>query len=352
MKPIVIIPAFNPDEKLITLVEKLTKMEFQIIVVNDGSGQECRRIFDTLKAKYHCDLCNHSENIGKGAALKTGIQYADINYPECNGYITADADGQHSPEDILRVANSLKLNPNGLILGTRDFSKDGVPLKSYLGNHITSTVYFLSTGKKCKDTQTGLRGIPRKFTDLCLSVSGDKYEYEMNLLLAMGHMGIPFIEVPIAVIYLEKNKSSHFNPVKDSVIIYLNILRYSFSSFFSAIIDISLFTVFVHLVFGAGHIGILEATAAARMVAGGVNFLLNKHWVFQSGKHNWEETFKYFTLFGFQILSSWLLVTSLKHLPVNITLIKILVDITLFFISFQIQKTFIFNKKKYSALNR
>ena len=345
MKPVVIIPAFNPDEKLISLVEKLTKMKFQIIVVNDGSEQKCRRIFDTVKDKYQCDLYNHSENMGKGAALKTGIQYADINYSECSGYITADADGQHSPEDILNVANSLELHPNALILGTRDFNKDGVPIKSFLGNRITSFVYFLSTGEKCKDTQTGLRGIPRKFTELCLSVSGDKYEYEMNLLLAMGHMGIPFIEVPISVIYLEKNKSSHFNPIKDSVIIYLNIFRYSFSSFFSAIIDISLFTVFVHLVFGSGHIGILEATAAARLVAGGVNFLLNKHWVFQSGEHNWEETFKYFTLFGFQIHLSWFLVASLKHLPVNITLIKIFVDITLFFISFQIQKTLVFTNK-------
>ncbi|MBK5246202.1 MAG: bifunctional glycosyltransferase family 2/GtrA family protein [Peptostreptococcaceae bacterium] len=345
MKPVVIIPAFNPDEKLIKLVEQLTKMEFQIIVVNDGSGQECRRIFDMIKAKYQCDLCNHSENMGKGAAIKTGIQYADINYPECSGYVTADADGQHLPEDILRVANSLEMNPDSLILGTRDFRKNGIPLKSFLGNRITSLVYFLSTGKKCIDTQTGLRGISRKFTELSLSVSGDKYEYEMNLLLTMGHMGILFIEVPIAVIYLEENKSSHFNPVKDSIIIYLNIFKYSFSSFLSAIIDISLFTVFVNLVFGSGHIGILEATAAARLVAGGVNFLLNKHWVFQSKKHNWEETLKYFTLFGFQILVSWLLVTSLKHLPVNITLIKIFVDVTLFFISFQIQKTFVFNKK-------
>ncbi|MBK5262605.1 MAG: bifunctional glycosyltransferase family 2/GtrA family protein, partial [Peptostreptococcaceae bacterium] len=342
MKPVVIIPAFNPDEKLIDLVEKLTKMEFQIIAVNDGSGQEYWHIFDTIKAKYQCDLCNHSENMGKGAALKTGIQYADVNYPECSGYITADADGQHSPEDILSVANSLEMNPDGLVLGTRNFSKSGIPIKSFLGNRITSLVYFLSTGKKCRDTQTGLRGIPRKFTELSLSISGDKYEYEMNMLLIMGHMGITFIEVPIAAIYLEKNKSSHFNSVKDSIIIYLNIFKYSFSSFFSAGIDVSLFTVLVHFVFGSGHIGILEATVAARLVAGGVNFLLNKHWVFQSEKHNWEETFKYFTLFGFQILVSWLLVTSLKLLPVNITLIKIFVDFTLFFVSYQIQKVFVF----------
>ncbi len=346
MRPIVIIPAFNPDEKLMDLVGKLTRMAFQIIIVNDGSGQESQYIFDAIKAQYPCDLCNHSENMGKGATLKTGIQYAETNYPKCSGYITADADGQHSPEDILKVANALQKNPDGLILGTRDFRKKGIPLKSYFGNHITSLVYFLSTGKKCKDTQTGLRGIPRKFGKLSLSIPGDQYEYEMNLLMVMGHMGIPFIEVPIEAIYFEKNKSSHFNPFRDAILIYLNIFKYSFSSFFSAIIDVSLFTVFVHLVFGTGHIGILQATVAARVVAGGVNFILNKHWVFKSQKNNWEETFGYFILFGCQILFSWFLVTSLKLLPVNITVIKIFVDITLFFMSFQIQKRFIFKKKK------
>src|SRR5665648_25315 len=202
MKPVVIIPAFNPDEKLIDLVEKLMKMEFQIIVVNDGSGQECRHVFDAVKVRYKCDLCNHSENMGKGASLKTGIRYAAVNYPECSGYITADADGQHSPEDILKVANSLENNPGEFTLGTRDFSEKGIPLKSFLGNRITSFVYLLSTGKRCEDTQTGLRGIPRKFTTLCLSIPGERYEYEMNLLLKIGRSSIPFIEVAISTIYL------------------------------------------------------------------------------------------------------------------------------------------------------
>lgn len=346
MKPIVIIPAFNPDEKLIDLVEELACMAFQIIIVNDGSGQECLYIFDDIKAKYPCDICNHSKNKGKGASLKTGIQYAHINYPKCCGYITVDADGQHSLKDILSVSNSLQENPDSLILGTRDFRKNGIPLKSYFGNHITSLVFFLSTGRKCRDTQTGLRGIPKKFVKLSLSIPGDKYEYEMNLLMVMAHMGTPFIEVPIEAIYLEKNKSSHFNPVRDSIIIYLNILKYSFSSFFSAIIDVSLFTIFIYFVFGIGAMGIFKATFAARLVAGGVNFILNKYWVFKSKKNNWEEASKYFILFGFQILLSWFFVTILKFFPVNITVIKIFVDITLFFISFQIQKSLIFKKKK------
>ena len=346
MKPVVIIPALDPDEKLIGLVEKLRKTKLQIILVNDGSKPEFANIFELLKSRYQCDVCSHGKNRGKGAALKTGIQYAETNYPECSGYITADADGQHSPEDILKVANLLKHNPGEFIFGARDFSKKGIPLKSFLGNRITSFVYLLSTGKRCEDTQTGLRGIPRKFTNFCLTTPGERYEYEMNLLLEIGRASIPFVEVPISTIYLEDNASSHFNPVRDSIIIYLNIIKYSFSSMISGWIDLSLFTLFVYLIFGIGNNKILEATAAARLISGGVNFLMNKHWVFQSKKHNWKEASGYLILFCCQILLSWFFVTNLRHLPLNITVIKIIVDTTLFFISYQIQKNLIFNKKE------
>ena len=346
MKPVVIIPALDPDEKLIALVEKLRKMELQLIIVNDGSKPEFENIFELIKSRYQCDVCVHAKNMGKGAALKTGIQYAEINYPECSGYITADADGQHSPEDILKVANALENNPGEFILGTRNFRKKGIPLKSFLGNRITSFAYLLSTGKWCKDTQTGLRGIPKIFANFSLSILGERYEYEMNLLLEIGRSSIPFIEIPISTIYLEKNASSHFNTVRDSVIIYLNIFKYSFSSMISAAVDLSVFTIFVYLAFRAGYNKILEATVFARLISGGVNFLMNKHWVFKSKKYNWKEVSGYLTLFCFQMLLSWFFVSSLRNIPLNITVIKIIVDITLFFVSYEIQKTFIFNSVK------
>jgi len=114
----------------------------------------------------------------------------------------------------------------------------------------------------------------------------------------------------------------------------------------SALIDLSLFTIFVYLVFGIGNNKILEATVAARLISGGMNFLINKHWVFQSKKHNWKEAYGYLALFCCQILLSWFFVSSLRHLTLNITVIKIIVDTTLSFISYKIQKTLIFNKKE------
>ncbi len=346
MKPIVIIPVLNPDEKLIALVEQLKQLDLKTVVINDGSNPECLYIFDILKTWFQCEICTHEKNMGKGAALKTGIEYAALKYPECSGYVTADADGQHAPEDILKVAEMLEESPDALVLGTRDFSGGNIPYKSLFGNRITSFVFLLSTGKRCLDTQTGLRGIPRKFTDACISVAGNRYEYEMNLLLEFGRNGTQFIYVPITTIYLDDNQSSHFHAFKDSAIIYWNILKYSLSSMVSAIIDLSLFTVIVHFLFGAGSGGILAATVIARLISGNVNFLINKHWVFQSLNNQAVEARKYLALFCCQMMSSWLLVTSLSYLPISITFVKILVDTSLFFISYLIQRKYIFHGRK------
>jgi len=101
MKPVIIVPALNPDRKLIDLVEKLKKSNLTIVIINDGSKNEYNDIFEILESKYGCDIFTHTKNIGKGAAIKSGISYVSKKYPESGGYVTADADGQHAAEDIL-----------------------------------------------------------------------------------------------------------------------------------------------------------------------------------------------------------------------------------------------------------
>jgi glycosyltransferase involved in cell wall biosynthesis len=229
MKPVIIIPTLNPDERLVNLVEKLQKGDNPIVIINDGSKEECNEIFETLTSRFQCDIFEHEKNRGKGAAIKTGIVYADQVYPESCGFVTADGDGQHAAEDILKVAEALEKSHDSLILGSRDFSERDVPFKSRWGNRITSFVFKLSMGKECPDTQTGLRGIPKKLKEICLSVPGNRFEYEMNMLLKFVGHNIPLMQVPITTIYLENNKSSHFNPVKDSLRIYFDIFKYSFS---------------------------------------------------------------------------------------------------------------------------
>lgn len=284
--------------------------------------------------------------MGKGAALKTGIRYASVKYPESCGYITADADGQHSAEDILKVAGELEKNPDCLVLGTRDFSQNEVPFKSKWGNRITSLVFQLSTGQKCPDTQTGLRGIPKTALDICLSVPGDRFEYEMNMLLEFRKNRIKFIQVPIATIYIDSNHSSHFHPLRDSALIYFNILKYSLSSLTSAVVDISIFTILINIISSSGTYKILAATVIARLISGYLNFMLNRHWVFKSKNEQSRDMVQYFVLFCCQMMLSWTFVTILSLLPVNLTIIKMLVDGTLFLISYKIQKDYIFTKKR------
>lgn len=348
MKPVLIIPAYEPDQQLIQLVETLSFAGLPMVIVDDGSSPACQNLFEALEAKYPAALCRHGMNLGKGAALKTGIRYARAHFPEACGYVTADADGQHSPEDILKVAAALEKYPDRLILGTRSFDDPSVPFKSRWGNRITSLIFFLSTRRRCSDTQTGLRGLPAQFAESYLAIPENRYEYEMAQLLKMCEMA-DFLQVPIATLYLEHNRASHFHAVKDSVLIYKNIFKYSFSSILSAAVDLTAFAILVKRILPSGSLGILAATVIARLISGNLNFLINKHWVFRSSRPGAMEAGRYLALFCSQMLLSWLLVTGFRSLPLPLPLIKVFVDGSLFVLSYHIQKRYIFYKGKCSV---
>lgn len=346
MNPVIIIPALNPDEKLILLVEELQKQDLHTIVVDDGSGVEFAAIFELLKRKYACDICTHARNCGKGRALKSGIRFLMDKYPESPGFVTADADGQHAAANIREIADALVGNPQALVLGVRNFKEQGIPLRSRFGNKMTSSIFRAATGIRCQDTQTGLRGVPMRYAELCLGLTGERYEYEMNMLMTFAENKIPFKQVPIETIYLENNRASHFDPIKDSVRIYWNILKYSLSSALSSVVDLALFGLFSTYLFPFMTAKIGLATLLARCISGAVNFMLNKHWVFQNERSLGSQGIKYGVLFITQLSLSWLLVELLSGLPIPLVLVKALVDVMLFFASYAIQKKYVFNPIK------
>lgn len=343
-KPVILIPAYKPDWRLIELVNALSATPEQVIViVDDGSGSEYREIFAELDFMYGCHIVTHEENRGKGTALKTGIRYALLMQSNNAGIVTADADGQHAPEDILRVVESLTAETDALVLGARNFSGEHVPFKSRWGNRITSAVFGLTTGTRCRDTQTGLRGVPADFAKTCLEIPGDRFEYEFNVLLRAAKDKIPLSEVQIQTIYLDENRSSHFRAVKDSVRIYGNFLKFGASSLCSALLDLSLFTVLTNALFGGTAMGILYATVLARLLSGVFNFTLNKRWVFQQKRGYSMELIGYLALFFGQMLASSLLVSTLSALLPQLTVVKMLVDTGLFLLSYFVQKNIIFH---------
>jgi glycosyltransferase involved in cell wall biosynthesis len=346
----IIIPAFEPDDRLYELVRSLSSIGAKkIIVVNDGSTEKSVPVFLRVKAECGVTLINHNANRGKGAVLKTGMKYLLDECADYFGCVTADADGQHTPEDILRVAISLTQNKNSIILGSRCLGGKGVPAKSRLGNKITSLAFRWQTGRRCADTQTGLRGIPTEVIRQMLSIPGERYEYEMNVLLYAADHGIPFVRVPIKTVYFNNNRASHFRAVRDSALVYSGILKFGAASLISALVDIGLFALFVNMVFNEQELGVLYAVISARLVSGTLNFILNKYTVFRRNVSIAESAPKYLLLFLCIMAISSLTTEALSVVPINLVFIKIMVDVVLFLVSFCIQRRFVFSDHRNKA---
>lgn len=342
--PIIIIPALAPDDRLVSLVGQLRGAELPIIVIDDGSGTEYEKIFQQAE-KAGCVVVHHSQNLGKGAAIKTGIQEAVRRYGPSNAYLTADADGQHLPEDIIKVAEEMARRPDALVLGTRVFSAEGVPFRSRFGNRVTSAVFRLTSGISCPDTQTGLRGIPAALEPLALSVEGDRYEYEMNFLSDAART-VPLSFVPIHTVYHDRNTTSHFRPLADSARIYGRFLRFSLASLAGAVTDYLLFYLLSRVIVLPRVRMIFAATAIARVGSGLVNFVLNRYFSFQSNRPMGREMLRYTVLFFGQMGASAGLVAVLSQLAIPLITAKIVVDTCLFFVSYIIQKNWVFRKER------
>ncbi|MBR4867610.1 MAG: glycosyltransferase family 2 protein [Clostridia bacterium] len=212
---VVVIPAYQPDEMLITLTEELLSHNLSVLVVDDGSSTEHQWVFHSLPEQV---AVLHLPHQGKGAALRLGFANLLQQFPDCTHFITADADGQHKVEDILRVSNLLQ-EEKTFVLTMRKPKKE-VPARSKFGNALSRVVYTIMNGHYFDDNQSGLRGFSVEHIPWLLQVKGDKYDYEMNMLCHADKQNIKITPLPIETIYLDGNKSSHFNPIMDTIRIY------------------------------------------------------------------------------------------------------------------------------------
>ena len=340
----ILIPAYEPDKLLIDLINKLTESGVKdIIIVDDGSGPQSKKVFNQIKRNRYCHICTHAVNLGKGRAIKTGMNFALTNYPELGGIVTADADGQHSCEDILKVQNKLAEYPENLIMGCRSFSEK-VPLRSKIGNEITKRVFHVLTGIKISDTQTGLRGIPFRYIPECLKMDGEGYEFEINMLVSCNKSRISLSEVPIETIYIEQNRASHFNPILDSIRIYFVLFRFFLSSLTTSLID---FIIFI-ICSGLG-MKLLLCTIMARFVAGNYNYMINRKIVFKSHSNVIWSFIKYWSLVVLLgSLSYGGILSLVNYLNFNVLISKALIESLLFFINFTLQRNIVFNSGKNS----
>ena len=339
-KVFVVIPAYNPDKKLSELVGELVGHSLDnIICVNDGSVSESDLVFEDIK-KSGVTVLIHEQNKGKGIALKTAFSYIQNICDADDSIVTVDADGQHDIDSIMNCIDALK-NDNTLVLGARIIeNRQDVPFRSRFGNAFTKIFTRIFCGLNLKDTQTGLRCFSCKLLPFMIDIEGDRYEYEMNVLLKSHQKGISFTEVPISVIYENDNKSSHFNPVKDSIIIYSVIFRYIGASLLSFLVEYILFMILVHNIKS-----IFISTYIARFFSSLVNYFLNKRVVFKSDKNAIVCLVEYYILV---ILSGTLSAACIKLIVGiiggHVGIIKILVDTTIFLLNYFVQKKIIFKK--------
>ena len=339
-----VIPCLNPDEKLLEVVKGLAGAGLPVFLVDDGSGPDFAPIFRTAAAQPGCTLLRHPVNRGKGRALKTAFSAVLGSRPDCMGVVTADADGQHKIEDVLRCAHTLARHPGELILGARDFSGPDIPRRSAFGNRLTRGVFRYLCGLRVADTQTGLRGIPADFCRTLLEVPGERYEFETNMLLETAKRRVSIRELPIRTIYMEKNASSHFNPLRDSLRIYGQIIKFLSSALLSFLVDLTLFVLLYRTLSAwAERERVFAATAGARALSSLLNFWVNRSLVF-AGRQRWKDAMtRYYLLCAGQMLASfagvYLLSTLLLPSP---ALSKIMVDTLLMLLSFSIQRAWVF----------
>lgn len=338
--PTTLVPAYQPGPALLQMLGDLraARPTWGLLVVDDGSGAAFADLFARVRA-LGVEVVALPVNRGKGAALKAGLAHLAATRPG-SPVVCADADGQHTPRDISAIGERLLGDPDGrrLVLGTRSF--DGpVPLRSRIGNDVTRWIFRVATGRHLVDTQTGLRGIPADLLEWACTVPGQRYEYELQMLLRAGRAGVALDQVPIATVYLDDNSSSHFRPVADSVLVYLPLLAFLASSLAAFAID-TLALLCLQAVTG----NLLLSVIGARIISAGVNFAVNRRLVFGSDRrvHTRRAASRYALLVAALLGLNYLLLNSLTVLGLALLPAKVLTELALVSTSFAAQRNFVF----------
>jgi putative flippase GtrA len=345
---IVLIPALEPDQRLVELVGALRARpeRFEVLVVDDGSGPRWRAVFAAAQAE-GAEVLHLPENRGKGDALKTGLRHMLETRPG-EGVVMADSDGQHTPEDIARVAAEAERAPGMLVLGARALRDRAVPWRSRVGNSIARGLFRLSAGFAVTDTQTGLRAASAALLPWLVSVPGRRFEYEQQMLLRARGAGVTVVETPIETVYLDGNSGTHFRPFVDSLRVLLPVLLFGASSLLGFLVD-TLALLALNALTGS----LVASIVGARVLSASVNFAVNRRFVFRRrGRGLVGQAIRYGLLAALLLASNIVWMQALTSFGVPLLLAKVLTELVLFVTSFQAQRAFVFGSAAAPALVR
>lgn len=333
----VLIPAYQPDARLPRLILELHRADpsTKIVVVDDGSGQKFSDIFEA-SATAGAHVISYENNRGKGYALREGFTWIrDVASDSQECVVTADADGQHTLNDIFRVGRRCT-DTGKSVLGVREFVGH-VPARSRIGNTATSALFWLATGWKLKDTQTGLRAFPVALLPALLELQGNRYEYELRVLLHLAKFRHPVSQIPIETIYEAGNPTSHFRPLQDSARIWAPLLKFAASSGVATVIDYVLV-----LVLNALTGALFFPVVAARLVSASVNFAMNRRVFEATGVPLRRSALRYAALAVAVVAGSYTMLAVLTGIGMPLWIAKIIADTTMYLVSYSAQSRYVF----------
>ncbi len=332
----IIIPAYEPDQRLVQVVQDIKEqLQANIIVVNDGSDASYDTFYNQTE-ELGAKVLIHPHNLGKGTALKTAFSYIQEINTDSDIMVTVDSDGQHLIKDIVKVAQATQQHTESIVLGARAFVGK-VPARSRFGNKVTAHLFRLVTGVAITDTQTGLRGLSTELIPWLLSLKGERFEYEFNMLLEADRNGYTIHEVPIETVYIEENESSHFRPIQDSIRIYSPFLKFSGASILATIVDaLALFTLV------ALTQNLLISVIIARLISATTQCLLNANLVFNRTNPLLISIVRYFLLAAIILTCNYLMLKVLIGIGLGLILSKIVTETVLFILSYRVQRKFVF----------
>lgn len=225
---VIVIPTYNPTHLLISTLRDLYQypalQSLDMLLINDGSEANNPFIQEARKNS-RLTVIEHTDNKGKGAAIKTAIKYIIDTHMSVDYIITVDSDGQHLGKDVITLLESITQNGDGVHIGARRLEKSKTPLRSFIGNAFSRKLFAALYACELQDTQSGLRVYPSKAFHTLLSLKSNRYEFEMEAIIELLRKKIKVHEIPIETVYFNKNKASHFRPLKDSSRVIWVILK-------------------------------------------------------------------------------------------------------------------------------
>jgi glycosyltransferase involved in cell wall biosynthesis len=206
----VLIPTYNNAQTLAEVIASVAAFTQQIIVVNDGSTDNTT---DILSQFPFLEVLSYTPNRGKGNALKRGFRFAlELGYRYA---VTIDSDGQHYAHDLPAFLHKIEEVPGSLIIGARNMDQAHIPGKSSFGNRFSNFWFWVETGIRLPDTQSGYRLYPLE-PMRSMKFFTRKYEFEIETPVRIAWKGVAVISVPVSVYYPPaEERITHFRPFKD-----------------------------------------------------------------------------------------------------------------------------------------